>query len=210
MTTRSAVIQMELPFSTLRDFITTDVRFHETKERLAIKPLIDDAIKRLADFAESANVDIQRRDRDQYEVEGNRRDLIRVFANLLHNAIKYTWKRERARASWVEIRTFLEGNTVCIQFENWGVPIAREEIDQRLIFELGYRGKWATDRGRLGTGIGLTDADHVARAHGGEIRVDSKPAAPALYPQDEAHYYRQPFITTVTLCLPEWGKPKGR
>ena len=206
MTTRSAVIQMELPFSTLRDFITTDVRFHETKERLAIKPLVDEAIKRLADFAESANVDIQRRDRDQYEVEGNKRDLIRVFANLLHNAIKYTWKRDRTRASWVEIRTFLDGHMVCIQFENWGVPIAREEIDQRLIFELGYRGKWATDRGRLGTGIGLTDADHVARAHGGEIHVESKPAAPALYPQDEEHYHRQPFITTVTLCLPEWGK----
>ena len=206
---QSAIIQMELPFATLREYITAEVRTQETRERLAIKPLIEESVKRLADFARSSNVEIQWRDRDLYaEVEGNKRDLVRVLSNLLHNAIKYTWRRERTRASWVEIHTTLDSQKVCIQFENWGVPIAPEEIEQGLIFQLGYRGKWSTDRGRLGTGIGLTDADHVARDHGGEIRVESKPAAPALHEQDEAHFYQQPFITRVTLCLPLVGNPQ--
>lgn len=205
--TQMAIVQMELPFATLREYITAQVRTLEPRERLGVKPLIEEAIKRLGDFARSSNVEIHWRDRDVHaEVDGNKRDIVRVLANLLHNAIKYTWRRERTRASWVEIHTTVDSQTVRIQFENWGVPIAREEIDERLIFQLGYRGKWSTDRGRLGTGIGLTDADHVARDHGGEIRVESKPAAPALHPQDEAHYYQQPFITRVTLCLPLRGK----
>jgi PAS domain S-box-containing protein len=211
ITTRTAVIQMELPFTTLREYITADIRTREPHERLFVKSLLEEAIKRLVDFAKASHVEIQWRDRDlNIEVEGNRRDLVRALSNLLHNAIKYTWKRERTRTSWVEISTTIEDRMICIQFENWGVPIAREEIEQRSIFQLGYRGKWATDRGRLGTGIGLTDAEHVARAHGGEVRVESKPAAPALYPQDPANYYKQPFITRVTLCLPIVGKVRGR
>ena len=211
ITARAAVLQAELPFATLREYITSDVRTHEPPERLMVKSLIEDTVNRLADFAKSVHVEIQWRDRDLYaEVDGNKRDLVRVLSNLLHNAIKYTWKRERARSSWVEIRASIEERFVCIQFENWGVPIARDEIEQGLIFQLGYRGKWSTDRGRSGTGIGLTDAEHVARAHGGEIRVESKPAAPALHPQDEANYYKQPFITRVTLCLPLVGKMRGR
>jgi PAS domain S-box-containing protein len=211
ITTRTAVVQMELPFATLREYITADIRAREPKERLPVKTLVEEAIKRLADFARSSHIEIQWRDRDLWvEVEGSRRDLVRVLANLLHNAIKYTWRRERTRSSWIEIKTSLDDRLVCIEFENWGVPIAKEEIEQGLIFELGYRGKWSTDRGRLGTGIGLTDAEHVARAHGGHIRVESKPAAPALHPQDEANYYKQPFITRVALCLPIVGKVRGR
>ncbi len=211
MTTRAAVIQMEMPFTTLREYITADIRTHEPHERLQVKSLIEEAVKRLVDFAKASRVEIQWHDRDlNLEVEGNRRDLVRTLSNLLHNAIKYTWRRERTRAPWVEISTTIEDRMICIQFENWGVPITREEIEQRSIFQLGYRGIWATDRGRLGTGIGLTDADHVARAHGGEVRVESKPAAPALHPQDPANYYKQPFITRVTLCLPIVGKVRGR
>ncbi len=212
MTTRTAIIQMELPFATLREYITAEVRTHETREQMPVKSLIEEAVKRLAGFAKSANVEIKWRDREVYaQVEGNKRDLVRVLSNLLHNAIKYTWRRDRTRAPWVEISTSLDDQNVCIQFENWGVPIAHEEIEQRLIFQLGYRGKWSTDRGRLGTGIGLTDAEHVAHAHSGEIRVESKPAAPALHPQDEEHYYKQPFITRVTLCLPiAASRPRGK
>jgi signal transduction histidine kinase len=133
-----------------------------------------------------------------------------VLSNLLHNAIKYTWRRDKTIMPWVQVRAFQEGQFICVEFENWGVPISHEEIEQKLIFQLGYRGKWSTDRGRLGTGIGLTDADRVARVHGGEIRVESKPAAPALHPQDETMYYKQPFKTQVTLCLPVLGShPRG-
>ena len=134
-------------------------------------------------------------------------DLVRALANLIHNGIKYTWRRERAQRSWVTIRSTISEGMVDLVVENWGVPIAREELDRDLVFQIGYRGKWSTDRGRSGTGIGLSDARRVAENHDGELLVESRPAAAGRHDPDSPGYYQQPFLTTVTLRLPladEW------
>jgi signal transduction histidine kinase len=200
--TRTTVIQMDASLRALREFITSDIR-HEKRVRLPVKSLVEQAVTQMTEFAKRSRVDIVWRDRDiDVEVEGTERDLKRALANLLHNAIKYTWRRDRTRAPWITIRTALRDRMVCIEFENWGVPIEREEIDQGLIFQLGYRGEWSKDRGRLGTGIGLTDAKRVAEAHGGQLYVDSHPTPSGVRKTDSPEYYNQPFITTVTLCLP--------
>ena len=202
--TRMAIIQMDATLRSLRDFITADIRVHEEKKRLSLKLLIEQAITQVAEFARSSRVEIVRRDREfDLPVEGIERDLVRALSNLLHNAIKYTWRRDRARAPWVTIRAYMRDAFACVEIENWGVPIAREEIEQGLVFQLGYRGKWSKDRGRLGTGIGLTDAQRTAQAHYGELHVASRPAHPGWVKPEEPDYYNQPFVTTVTFCLPE-------
>ena len=202
--TRTAIIQMDSTLRSLRDFITADVRVYEPKKRLSVKQLTDQAITQIAEFARSSRVDIVRRDRDfDTTVEGVERDLVRALTNLLHNAIKYSWRRDRSKTPWVVIRTYARAGMACIEFENWGVPIAQEEIEQGLIFQLGYRGKWSKDRGRLGTGIGLTDAKRTAQTHYGDLRVASRPSNPGWIQPDDPNYYNQPFVTTVTFCMPE-------
>ena len=202
--TRTAIIQMDSTLRSLRDFITADVRTYEPKKRLSVKQLTDQAITHIAEFVRSSRVDIVRRDRDfDTQVEGIERDLVRALSNLLHNAIKYSWRRDRAKTPWVTIRTYAREGMVCIEFENWGVPIAQEEIEQGLIFQLGYRGKWSKDRGRLGTGIGLTDAQRTAQTHYGDLRVASRPSNPGWIRPDDPNYHNQPFVTTVTFCIPE-------
>ena len=91
-------------------------------------------------------------------------------------------------------------------FENWGVPIPKGEIDQGLVFHLGYRGKLSSDRGRVGTGIGLTDARRVSRDHDGDVTIDSRPALFGGREDD----YKQPFLTTVTLILPVHSKQREK
>jgi signal transduction histidine kinase len=86
---------------------------------------------------------------------------------------------------------------VNIEFENWGVPIKKEEIEQHLIFKVGYRGRLSGDRGRVGTGIGLADAQRVAQKHGGDLVVKSHPAVGSRNEDD----YTQPFITSVIMKL---------
>ncbi|CAG1004018.1 partial Sensor histidine kinase CusS, partial [Gammaproteobacteria bacterium] len=205
--TLAAIIQMDSTLRSLRDFITADVRKHEERKRLSLKHLIEQAITHMIEFAKSSRVDIVRKERDfDAEVEGIERDLVRALQNLLHNAIKYSWRRDRARAPWITIRAYARDQFACVEFENWGVAISQEEIDNALIFQLGYRGKWSKDRGRLGTGIGMTDAKRVAQDHRGDVLVTSRPAVSGAHRADDLDYYSQPFITTVTFCLPQVGK----
>jgi signal transduction histidine kinase len=58
------------------------------------------------------------------------------------------------------------------------------------------------DRGRLGTGIGLTDTRRVAEAHGGRVKIESAPAGRYSVRENHPEYYDQPFITKVTVTLP--------
>jgi signal transduction histidine kinase len=208
MNTKIAVIQMDYTLHSLREFVTADSRETTRKTRLQVKYLVGQTVNRLAEFARTSNVSIEVREMVDAEVEVNERELVRALANLLHNAIKYTWKRVQAKNSWVAIRAHFQDRTVSFEFENWGVPIAREELEEELIFDLGYRGKLSTDRGRLGTGIGLTDARRVARAHGGDLILKSRPTRPNLK-EDDAEYYNQPFVTTAVLTIPAVGDPKS-
>jgi signal transduction histidine kinase len=78
--------------------------------------------------------------------------------------------------------------------------MSHEELDQGLVFQLGYRGQLSTERGRLGTGIGLTDARRVARSHGGDVIIESKPTK--IFSEQDPEYFNQPFLTKVVLYLP--------
>ena len=210
LTTRAAVLQMDVSLRALRDFITADLREPEQAERLDIQELVRDVIAQLAEFAEASHVgvEVQHHPEPTYVV-GDRREITRALSNLLHNAIKYSWHRDRTKAPWVGIRFGVTGERVHAEFETWGVAITREELEEGALFRIGYRGKWSTDRGRLGTGIGLTDAMRVARAHGGTVEVTSRPAH--AYGEDESHpeYYRQPFITVARITFNEKGTQAG-
>lgn len=202
--TRAAVIQMDYTIHSLREFITSGTREEEERTQKNVKDLIEEAIKRLAEYARSMKIEVDSREIGEAVVLVNEREMQRALSNILHNAIKYSWRRDpqRTKAAWVSIRTRRQDGQVFIEFENWGVPVKREEIETGKIFELGYRGELSKDRGRLGTGIGLTDARRVAEAHGGRLEVESRPALRSMYDEKDEQYYRQPFLTRVTMVIP--------
>lgn len=200
--TQNAVLQMDVTLRSLRDYLTSGMHTVQ-RERFAMREVLEDAIRQLADYSRNSRVEIVWRQRvvDAF-VDGNRRDMTRAMTNILHNAIKYTWRRDRSRAPWVKLTTVREADHIVIAIENWGVPIERDELDRELVFQLGYRGRQAHDRGRLGTGIGLTDARRVVEAHGGTLTIDSVTADPSARMLVRGQDYAQPFITTVTVRLP--------
>jgi signal transduction histidine kinase len=196
--TRDAVFQMEYTLQSLREYVTSDVRTTGRKSKHTVKHLIDQAVRRLTGFSQSSRVNIDVRDVPNAELQVDEREIIRALGNLLHNAIKYSWRRDKTKPSWVSIRAFIKDYIVHIEFENWGVGISHDE--QELVFQLGYRGQLSTERGRLGTGIGLTDARRVARSHGGDVVIESKPTK--IVSEHDPEYFNQPFLTKVTLTLP--------
>lgn len=197
---RDAAAEMEHTVRALREFIISGKRGEPPKAVRGAAALLAQAIANIEAFARSRGVQLRRKVEDRgATIEVVERDVVRALVNILHNAIKYSWARGGGGDNiWVQVHMYIEGGRLCFSVENYGVPIQKNEVEQRLIFELGYRGRYSGDRGRVGTGIGLADAMRVAREHGGDITVESRPAAAGRREDD----YNQPFITSVTFSLP--------
>jgi len=194
-----AVISMDHTVRSLREYVISSVRIKEPKNGCTIDSLVDKAITNMKEFSKNQGVNIKFKLSDpRVQVRVVERDIIRALTNLLHNAIKYSWSREKGEAPRIFIRSHCLENKILIEFENWGVPIPRDEIEQGMLFQIGHRGRLSGDRGRVGTGVGLTDSRRVAREHGGDVTIDSRPENP----DGRADDYKQPFLTTVSLSLP--------
>ncbi len=187
------ILDMDHQLSSFREYVTADVRPSPEKTTFELWEQVLNAMKNLFPYAENKGVFYREENHiGDLQVFGSQRDIIRALTNLLHNAIKYSWEK-RGGDTYVLVKAYEEGNFVIVLFENYGVPIPKDEIEKGLIFKVGYRGRLSSDRGRTGTGFGLKDAQTIARAHGGDVRVESVPATQQNDPLD----YSKPFITTV-------------
>lgn len=97
-------------------------------------------------------------------LSGDKIKLIRVWNNLITNAIKYSDK-----GSTVHITIAQSSGEMEFTVRDEGIGIHPEEIDK--VFEMFYRTK---DREVKGYGIGLALAKSIIEAHGGRIYAISK------------------------------------
>ncbi|MDQ1351027.1 MAG: domain S-box protein [Acidobacteriota bacterium] len=195
-----AIIAIGQQVRSLREYVIFGARKNEPKIACKIGELIFHAVIKMEEFARSQGVVIKTKvNTPNIYVKVVERDVVRALTNLLHNAIKYSWCRNKGESLWILIRSLTnKDNQISIEFENFGVPIPKEEISQDLIFQIGYRGRLSSDRGRMGTGVGLSDSRRVAREYGGNMIIKSRPAFPARRDDD----YNHPFLTTAVFTLP--------
>ncbi|MCI0474313.1 MAG: ATP-binding protein, partial [Ignavibacteria bacterium] len=196
------IIEIDYTVRALREFVIFQQRQPEPLTICKISSIVQNAVYQLYLFAMHRRVAIKQDDQSQGTlVNVDERSVLRALSNLLYNAIKYSWYRNIGEPPWVSIKVFTDRNKVYVEFQNYGVPITKEEIENELVFRFGYRGKYSGDRKRMGTGIGLTDARETARKHGGDVIIKSVPASGG-----NVFNYQQPFLTTVTLVLPIHNK----
>jgi PAS domain S-box-containing protein len=100
------------------------------------------------------------------DVQGDALALERVFANLLHNALKFTPKTGQ-----VTIRSAQHDSEVVAAIADTGSGIAPEEIST--LFEK-YR-KTGASKNQEGIGLGLFIVKSLVGAHGGRVEVESTP-----------------------------------
>jgi two-component system phosphate regulon sensor histidine kinase PhoR len=91
-----------------------------------------------------------------------------VLINLLHNAISYT---PEGGSITVETTPVPDGVEVSVTDDGIGIPSG----DLSRIFERFYRVDKGRSRELGGTGLGLSIVKHIVEAHGGHVRVESKP-----------------------------------
>jgi len=99
-------------------------------------------------------------------VLGRGDDLVRLLRNLLENAARHSPAGGRITLTCAE-----QGRRVALRVRDEGPGVAQAERGR--IFEAFYRG--AHERAsHSGTGLGLTIAQEIARAHDGELRLASE------------------------------------
>ncbi|MDB1124225.1 sensor histidine kinase [Vibrio algarum] len=91
--------------------------------------------------------------------------LRQLFNNLLVNVMRYS-----IFDKGVSIQTNLTGTTLEIRISNACQPISNEVRNQ--LFERFYRGEPDYTQGISGSGLGLSLAKEIARAHGGDLILE--------------------------------------
>ncbi len=136
-------------------------------ESVALKALVGDAVLLFETTAADKQLGLCFEAVTDARVKGDARMLQRMIANLLDNAIRYTPPGGRIE---VTVGTAADSGAR-IEFRDTGIGIAAE--DHERIFERFYR--CDPSRTESGSGLGLSLARAVARAHGGDISVASTP-----------------------------------
>jgi heavy metal sensor kinase len=113
------------------------------------------------------SVDVILREVDQVTVLGDADRLKQLILNLVDNAVKYT-----PAGGSVTLSLSKANGTANIEVSDTGVGIPAEDLPR--IFDRFYRVDKARSRNLGGSGLGLSIAIWIARAHGGDIRVESK------------------------------------
>ncbi|MCU1463597.1 MAG: hypothetical protein JWO37_3672 [Acidimicrobiales bacterium] len=93
--------------------------------------------------------------------------LRRTLVNLIANAVKYS-----DPGSPVVVRAASDGGLVRVEVADRGIGLSADEAYR--VFEPFWRAQRG-DKGKRGTGIGLTLVRDYVRLMGGQVRVDSRP-----------------------------------
>ncbi|MFQ3536993.1 MAG: PAS domain S-box protein [Aggregatilineales bacterium] len=90
--------------------------------------------------------------------------LTQVFTNLLVNALNYTQE-----GGWVHLSLTYDASNAIVEVQDGGVGIAPDALEH--VFEPFFRAQHGSQRG---TGLGLTIAHEIVRAHNGSIEARSQ------------------------------------
>jgi signal transduction histidine kinase len=137
-----------------------------------LSKVLREVVEEVTETASGLSIDV--RIDSGLSVEGDAPLLTHALANLMSNAVKHN----RAEG-WVKIAADYDVADACISVRNsvaHPLPISRERV-----FERFFRGSFARSAKDSGSGIGLSLAREIARAHGGDILVEDTPRDEAWF-----------------------------
>jgi two-component system phosphate regulon sensor histidine kinase PhoR len=152
---------------------------------VAILRQVTDALQLLArDRGVAIEVDMPN---DVLTVLGDRDELIRVFENLIENALKYGASGKRIDLTLAREET-AENAEAVVSIKDYGPGIAPEHLPR--LTERFYRVDVAESRAQGGTGLGLALVKHILQRHRGRLSIESTLGSGATFT------VRLPIMTT--------------
>lgn len=107
-------------------------------------------------------------------VIGDAQMLAGVAENLLDNALRHTPEGERITVRWRR-----QGDCMVTTVTDSGSGIAQQDLPH--LFTALYRGETSRNRRTGGAGLGLTIAQRIMRAHGGDLTAASNSTGGAVF-----------------------------
>ena len=140
---------------------------------LNLAALLEEAVLQESDLAEERRLSLSLNlSPGLPRLNGDRARLKQVVLNLLDNAIKYTPANGSITLAAAVDQTAGGGCRVVCSVTDTGEGIPPD--DRPYIFDKLYRARRSRGRPVEGSGLGLTIAQEIIRAHGGEIAVQSE------------------------------------
>jgi two-component system, OmpR family, phosphate regulon sensor histidine kinase PhoR len=138
-------------------------------KRVELRAIIRQVVDGLQTLARDREVEINiTTSDDQIDVLGDRDELLRVFENLIENALKYAASGKR-----VDVTLSADGarGEARVAVRDHGPGIAPEHLPR--LTERFYRVDVADSRAQGGTGLGLALVKHILNRHGGRLIIES-------------------------------------
>jgi two-component system phosphate regulon sensor histidine kinase PhoR len=112
-------------------------------------------------------------------VPGERDELLRVFENLIENALKYAASGKRVEVELARPEIGGGRQEARIAVRDYGPGIAAEHLPR--LTERFYRVDVADSRAQGGTGLGLALVKHILNRHDGKLTIESAPGHGATF-----------------------------
>ncbi len=145
--------------------------------RVALQNIIRQVVDGLQTLARDRQVEIRvAAPAEPIDVLGDRDELLRVFENLIENAVKYAASGKRID---VMLSLDLAQDEAKVAVRDYGPGIAPEHLPR--LTERFYRVDVVDSRAQGGTGLGLALAKHILNRHGGRLTIASVPGAGATF-----------------------------
>jgi heavy metal sensor kinase len=140
-------------------------RLAADKEPISLSEVLQEAVDS-THRPDAAHVTLTLPDRPM-TIIGDRHELLRVFGNLIENALRYT-----PQCGSVIVSASDEGIALCVSVEDTGEGIAAEHIPH--LGERFYRVEASRARTHGGSGLGLAICRSIIEAHHGDITFRSQ------------------------------------
>jgi two-component system sensor histidine kinase SenX3 len=136
-------------------------------DEVALDAVVQAGLERTRELAAAKDIVLSSEGESGLQVFGRQSQVVMALGNLIENAVNYSLGATR-----VTVRVRRCGALAEIDVVDQGIGIPADE--QERIFERFYRVDPARSRMTGGTGLGLSIVKHIARNHGGDVRVSSR------------------------------------
>jgi two-component system phosphate regulon sensor histidine kinase PhoR len=137
--------------------------------RVDLRAIVRQVVDGLQTLARDREVEVNvSASSEPIDVLGDRDELLRVFENLIENALKYAASGKRVD---VALSADAARGEASIAIRDYGPGIAPEHLPR--LTERFYRVDVADSRAQGGTGLGLALVKHILNRHGGRLTIES-------------------------------------